>query len=182
MAKLAAYKYSEALFELAVEMERTDEFYDEAGAVLEAFSENSELNKLLNHPKVSKEDNERFIDKSFGEFLSREIIGLLVLMISKDRQMDIKDTLIEFRDKVLDYKKIGTVYVTTAAPLSRDQKEKLVERLLATTDYREFHMNYIVEPELIGGMIIRIKDRVVDSSIKTKLDELARNLKKIQLM
>jgi F-type H+-transporting ATPase subunit delta len=42
-------------------------------------------------------------------------------------------------------------------------------------------MNYSVEPELLGGMIIRINDRVVDSSIKTKLDKLAGDLKKIQL-
>lgn len=182
MAKLAAYKYSEALFELAVELGQTDEFYDEAGVVIEAFSENSEIDKLLNHPKVSKEEKEQFIEKSFGGFLSKEITGLLVLMVSKDRQRYIRETLSVFREKVLDYKKIGTAYVRTAAPLSEEQKEKLVERLLATTDYREFHMNYIVEPELIGGMIIRIKDRVVDSSIKTKLDELARNLKKIQLV
>ena len=61
------------------------------------------------------------------------------------------------------------------------EKEKVLKRLLATTDYKEFRMNYSVEPELLGGMIIRINDRVVDSSIKTKLDKLAGDLKKIQL-
>ena len=43
-------------------------------------------------------------------------------------------------------------------------------------------MNSNVDESLIGGMIIRIGDRVVDSSIKTKLDELARDLKKVQLV
>ena len=62
-----------------------------------------------------------------------------------------------------------------------EQKAKVLKRLLATTDYKEFRMNYSVEPELLGGMIIRINDRVVDSSIKTKLDKLAGDLKKIQL-
>ena len=81
----------------------------------------------------------------------------------------------------LEYKKIGTAYVKTAVPLSEEQKEKVLKRLLATTDYKEFRMNYSVEPELLGGMIIRINDRVVDSSIKTKLDKLAGDLKKIQL-
>ena len=57
-----------------------------------------------------------------------------------------------------------------------------MEKLLKTTDYVDFHMNYNVDESLIGGMIIRIGDRVVDSSIKTKLDELARDLKKVQLV
>ena len=42
-------------------------------------------------------------------------------------------------------------------------------------------MNYIVDESIIGGMIIRIGDRVVDSSVKTKLDELAKDLRKVQL-
>ena len=94
---------------------------------------------------------------------------------------DIVETLNMFMAKVLEYKKIGTAYVKTAVPLSEEQKEKVLKRLLATTDYKEFRMNYSVEPELLGGMIIRINDRVVDSSIKTKLDKLAGDLKKIQL-
>ena len=45
----------------------------------------------------------------------------------------------------------------------------------------DFEIDYIVDESLIGGMVIRIGDRVVDSSIKTKLDEFAKDLKKIQL-
>ena len=129
----------------------------------------------------SKEDKEHFIEDTFGRVISKEMTGLLVLMIAKDRHKDIVETLNMFMAKVLEYKKIGTAYVKTAVPLSEEQKEKVLKRLLATTDYKEFRMNYSVEPELLGGMIIRIDDRVVDSSIKTKLDKLAGDLKKIQL-
>ena len=191
MAKLAATKYSEAIFELAVQEGRVDEFYNEAEVILKECSENDEISKLLNHPKVSKEeknsrteskeDKEHFIEDTFGRVISKEMTGLLVLMIAKDRHKDIVETLNMFMAKVLEYKKIGTAYVKTAVPLSEEQKEKVLKRLLATTDYKEFRMNYSVEPELLGGMIIRINDRVVDSSIKTKLDKLAGDLKKIQL-
>jgi F-type H+-transporting ATPase subunit delta len=57
----------------------------------------------------------------------------------------------------------------------------VLSRLLATTGYVDFEIDYIVDESLIGGMVIRIGDRVVDSSIKTKLDEFAKDLKKIQL-
>lgn len=108
-------------------------------------------------------------------------MGLLVLMVSKDRQKDIVATLKVFEDKVLEYKKIGTAYVTTAKPLSQELKDKLLDKLLKTTDYVSFNMVYNVDESLIAGMVIRIGDRVIDSSIRHKLDELEKELRKIQL-
>ena len=55
------------------------------------------------------------------------------------------------------------------------------QRLLETTEYVEFEMEYSVDPSLIGGLVIRIGDRVVDSSIKTQINELHRSLSKLQL-
>lgn len=71
--------------------------------------------------------------------------------------------------------------VTTAVPLKDSQREAVEKRLLETTQYRSMEMHYSVDASLIGGMVIRIGDRVVDSSISTKLNELQRDLLKIQL-
>ena len=65
--------------------------------------------------------------------------------------------------------------------MSDAQKADVEKRLLQTTDYGSFVMNYQVDPELIGGMVIRIKDRVVDSSIKTQISKLTHELSNIQL-
>ena len=70
---------------------------------------------------------------------------------------------------------------TTAVSLSDEQKKQLVVRLEETTKYESFEMNYQVDETLIGGMVIRIGDRVVDSSIKTKLYEMSRELRNIQV-
>ena len=78
-------------------------------------------------------------------------------------------------------KKIGTAFVTTAVALSDAQKSAVEKRLLETTRYESFEMNYSVDESLIGGMVIRIGDRVVDSSIKTKLYELSKQLRSIQI-
>ena len=69
----------------------------------------------------------------------------------------------------------------TADEMSMQQKDEIVKKLLETTHYVEIEMNYEVDASLIGGMVIRIKDRVVDSSIKTRLQKLTSELSKIQL-
>ena len=178
MAKLVSATYGDALFELAVEESKVDSLYAEATDCLKVFEENSELGRLLNHPKSEKE---KVIENAFGQFVSKDITGLLVLMVSKDRQKQIMETLRYFIGKIKEYKKIGSAVVSTAKPLTAAQKEKVLSRLLATTGYVDFEIDYIVDESLIGGMVIRIGDRVVDSSIKTKLDEFAKDLKKIQL-
>ena len=91
------------------------------------------------------------------------------------------EILVYFTDKVKEYKRIGVAYVTSASMLSDKQKADVENKLLKTTSYKAFEMNYKVDESLIGGMIIRIGDRVVDSSIKTKLSELTKELLKIQL-
>lgn len=60
-------------------------------------------------------------------------------------------------------------------------KSKVEKRLLETTDYSQIDINYNVDESLIGGMVIRIGDRVVDSSIKYKLADLTRVLNKIDV-
>ena len=85
MAKLVQTTYGDALFDLAVEESRVDALFDEAEAVIKAFDDNDELGKFLNHPKIKKEEKEEVIKNIFGEFVSKDMTGLLVIMVSQDR-------------------------------------------------------------------------------------------------
>ena len=75
--------------------------------------------------------------------------------------------------KIKAYKKIGIAYVTSAIELSNEQKKKIEQKLLSTTEYEQMEMNYKVDAAIIGGLIIRIEDRVVDSSIKGQLSRMS---------
>lgn len=181
MAKLVDKTYGDALFELALEGNCIDLYLEESKSVFEIFKENSELLKLLNHPKISKEEKVKVVENVFKGKISDDLTGFFVLMLKKDRQSMIMETLEYFINKIKEYKKIGTAYVTTAVELNASQKKDIEAKLIATTEYVEFEMSYIVDKDIIGGMIIRIGDRVVDSSIKTKIYNISRELYDIQL-
>ena len=181
MAKLISKTYGEALFELALERGELDGMAEQVALLADALAENPELVKLLSHPKISKEEKISVVENIFKGRFSEDIVGFLVIIVEKDRGSEIEDILKLFQAKVREYKKIGVAQVTSAVELSAEQKAKVEHKLLEQTSYEQFEIEYGVDASLIGGMIIRIGDRVVDSSIRSKLDSMARNLRKISL-
>lgn len=181
MAKLVSKTYGDALFEVAVESAQLDAYWEEVKAVRAAFGENPELFKLMSHPKIVKEEKVKIIEDIFAGKVSAELVGLLRMIVEKGHFEEMDSVLEYFEAQVKEYKNIGTAYVTAAMELSDAQKAAIEKRLLETTKYVEFEMHYAVDTTLIGGMVIRIGDRVVDSSVKTKLSALTRELSKIQL-
>ncbi len=181
MAKLVSATYGEALFELAVEEGKEEEFLNEIIQLRTLLSENPDFGKLMNHPKILKENKLEVLREVFEGRISKELLGFLHLIVSKDRYDEIDHILDYFIEEVKKLKGIGIAYVTTAIDLSEAKKKEVEDKLLATTSFKEMEMHYQVDEDLIGGMVIRIGDRVVDSSVKNKLFELQRKLLKTQL-
>lgn len=181
MAKLIEKVYGEALFELAVEEKRTDSLMKEVQAVKQVLAENSELAKLMQHPGIPENEKEEVLKNVWDGRVSKEIVGLMLLLLKKEHYGQLPLVLDYFLERVREKEHIGTAYVTTAVPLSGDLRSKVEKRLLETTNYQSFEMHFEVDESLIGGMIIRIGDRVVDSSIRTKLENLSRQLYQIKL-
>ncbi|MDO4554385.1 MAG: ATP synthase F1 subunit delta [Lachnospiraceae bacterium] len=181
MAKLVSTTYGDALFELALEENKLEAMLEEVQAVKKIFNENEELGRLLSHPEVDKEEKIHLIENIFKGRCSDDMTGFLVLVLEKGRQKDLDGIFTYFIHKAKEYQGIGTAFVSSAVPLSEEQKKAVEERLLSLTKYHRFEMNYQVEPELIGGLVLRIEDRVIDSSIRTQLLEMKKSLSKIQL-
>jgi len=181
MAKLVSSTYGDALFDLALEKDSVDALFEEAQAVREIFLENEEVLRLFNHPKIRKEEKTAFIEKIFEGRVSGDMVGFLHIIVTKDRYNEILPIFDYFIHKVKEYKGIGTAHVTSAVELSVPQKKAIEDKLLATTGYHTFEMDYKVDPSILGGLIIRIEDRVVDSSLKTQLDKMTKELSRIRL-
>jgi len=181
MAKLVSKTYGEALFEIAVEQDKTKEFMEEIQGIWQVLEENPDLDKMMKHPGIPKQDKVAVVENVFKGRISDELTGFLQIIISKERYGELQSVFTYFIDKVKEINKIGVTYVTSAVELSEAQKESVKDRLLETTSYESMEMYYKVDKSLIAGMVIRIGDRVVDSSVRTKIDELTKQLLQIQL-
>ena len=121
------------------------------------------------------------IRDSFKGRISDALTGFLRIVVTKGRYKNLPDIFAYFIARVKEYKKIGVAQVISAIPLGDAQKLKIEKKLLDTTHYETMEIDYKVDESKIGGLMIRIGDRVVDSTIRSKLNRLTGNLMKISL-
>lgn len=181
MAKLVASTYADALFDLAIEKNMTKQWQSEIEIIKSVLDENPDFNKLMTHPQVLKEERLKLAAEAFEGKADPEIVGFIRIIIEKDRYTDINAIFEEFIKRVKAYNGIGIAYVSTAKELTDEQKDAVVAKLLETTDYKSMEAEYTVDESLIAGMVIRIGDRVVDSSVRTRLDGLKSQLLQAQV-
>lgn len=181
MAKLVSKTYGDALFEIAVEENRTDSLMEEISMVQTVLNENRDFEKILMHPEIPKSKKLQVIEDVFKGQISDALTGFLRIVVTKGRYKDLPDIFAYFIARVKEYKKIGVAVVTSAILLGDEQKQKIEKKLLATTSYETMEIEYKVDESLIGGLMIRIGDRIVDSTIRSKLTSLTASLMKISL-
>ena len=183
MAKLVSKTYGEALYEIAMESGegRALELLEEIRGVEEILKQNPQFDGFMKHPGIPKQEKLQVMENVFKGRVSDELAGLFEVVVSKERYKDLPAVFAYFTDRVKEQQRIGTAYVTTAVELDAARREAVEEKLLETSGYKKMEMHFNVDPAIIGGMIIRIKDRVVDSSIRTKLNGLTKQLLQIQL-
>ena len=103
------------------------------------------------------------------------------MVISKGRYAQIDEILEYFLSEVKKINGVGVAFVKTPVELKPQQKANIEKRLLETTNFKKMEMHYSIDESLIGGMQIRIGDRVVDSSILTKINKLQQVMMKAMI-
>lgn len=182
MAKLAEDIYSKALFDMSVEHGAVDRFASEAALIREALEAEPEWLLLLTHPELSAEEKKDLVENCFKGKVSDDLTGFLVVVTKAKRADRLIQILDKYEKQVREYQRRGTAFVTSAAALSEEQKRALEKKLLETTQYTSYEIHYSVDVDLIGGLRIRIGDRLVDSSIRTRLDEMKKCLMNMRIM
>ena len=142
---------------------------------------NPELKDLMLNPRFSKEEHLEILGKVFKGKIDERLYSFLELITIKGRYGYLDEILEYFILRVKEHLHIGQAKVTSAIAIDNEMKERIKDKLLSTTDYKEIEIEFETDPSLIGGMVIRIKDRIVDNSVKTKLENITRDLHKIQI-
>ncbi len=181
MAKLISGVYGEALYDTAVSSGRSDDMMEEIGVIKKVLDENPDFTKLMLHPSVSKEDKKKIVEETFRGRVMDELTGFILTVVDKERFKELDSIFEYFTDRIKADRGIGVVYITSPMDLDINTRLAVEDRIRQTTTYATLETHYNVDPSIIGGIVIRIGDRVADASVKTRLDDLTSKLLDIQL-
>lgn len=176
----AVERYARALFDLAVEEKQVDRFEQELNEIQQLLNSNADLEKLLYHPRVQENDKKDLMKKILGTQVSPLILNFIMLTIDKGRVDLLKGIITYFKHLTREAKGIVEVQVQAAFELTPENRTKLVAKLKQLTG-REIDLKETVDPSLIGGMRMRIGDKVIDGSIQRHLERIKENLAQIQV-
>ena len=178
MAELISTTYAQALFDVCVEENKVDEFFDEVRFVNEAIKNNESFFDILKTPRINITEKKKIIDDVFGGRLTNEIINFIKILIDKRRIAYIIEIADEFEGMVYSYKGIVKAKAYSSICLSNEQIKKL-ERKLSEQSKKTVEIENIVDESLLGGIMIKFNDKVIDDTLKGKLERLGNNLNRI---
>jgi ATP synthase F1 delta subunit len=171
----AVNSYAQALFSSGKRQGLLARMLEESKMVAALLKANPAFATFLEGPQIPTEKKRELIDRAFGRRLSQISINLLYMMVDRERARLLGRILEEFAEVAERAEGIHPARVTTAHELNFDQKQKLKAALEKHTDCR-LRIDYAVKPELIGGLVFRFRDVLIDASLRHGLDGLEKHL------
>ncbi len=167
--------YANSIFDIATEKGVLPQVEEELLALSEVFTEEDDFRSYLNTPGITNESKKEFITKVFAGTMSEYIVNLLKLLIDNGRQSvisDIYEAFVELNDAANNRQRVTVVTQTT---LDDSLLDKIRSDIGSKTG-KEIILTEEVDQSILGGIIIKIGDLVIDGSLSKGLKNIRRNL------
>jgi len=169
----AARRYAEAAFQIGRADDTLDDWERDLTVVGELMA-NDQVRRILQHPVIPYAAKERLLQRAGGG-IRPEVLSLVLLMVRRGRPRAIEPMVSHFGALLRAERGIVLAEVRTALPLEDEQRRAVTERLGELTG-EAIEMNEVVDESLIGGIAVRIGDRLYDASVRSRLERLRARL------
>ncbi|BDG37703.1 F0F1 ATP synthase subunit delta [Saccharococcus caldoxylosilyticus] len=173
--EIIAKRYALALFQIALEKQLLDQLEEEIRAVRQALAENEQFFSLLTYPKLSLEKKKALLQETFAA-VSTPLRNTLLLLLERHRIDIVPELAEQFIELVNEARGVAEATAYSARPLTEEEKRALSEVFAKKIGKTTLHIENIVDPSLIGGVKLRIGNRIYDGSISGQLERIQRQL------
>lgn len=164
-------RYALALYEVADEKGKVEEYLSDLKEVCDLIFNNKEFYEVIKHPQISTKKKKQTFINIFKGRIDEELLSFLLILIEKDRILFIREKLREMEKIHLEKNNTLVAVVKTAVPLLEEEAEALKANLS-----KKYNKNIIMKTEIdksiLGGVYVRIGNDVIDGTVKSKLDEM----------
>jgi F-type H+-transporting ATPase subunit delta len=174
-----AGRYAIALFELALDEDKLEEVDDGLSRLDSLLGESDDFLRVVRSPIFSSDEQARaLVAIATHTGITGLTANFLQLLVRNRRLFALRDIIAGFRRLLADHRDEIIAEVTSAVPLSETQTEELKATLKAKTG-KDVTLNQTVDPAIVGGLIVKIGSRMIDTSIRSKLNALKYAMKEV---
>jgi F-type H+-transporting ATPase subunit delta len=173
-------RYAVALFGFAQKKGEVETVENDLNALKDLLTRDAALITFLESPDVPDRDKEKLLRDVFGQRVSKTVLEFLLLVFRKKRMRLLEDICDDFEVLALDARGIQKVRVTTAIKLHNDLRNSLMHALESVTR-KKVVLEEEVDPDLIAGAVVIVHNKVIDDSVRTKLERLRDSLMAVRV-
>ncbi len=163
----SAITYAKSLFEA------DHNALSDLNTVLDVINSSKDFEITMLNPAISLQTKYEILDDIFKKELSEKVLNFIKILVEKNRFNEFNQIIQAYSDELDKINNIKRVEVVSAVELSDEQKQKVTEKLEKRLQ-KTIKSEWIVDTDIIGGLIIKIDDDVIDTSLKNKLDKLSK--------
>lgn len=164
-------EYSQALFFLALENDNQSKYYEELKELYAIFENNPDYMEFLSSPAIELSQRKDAVDQAFSDSFSEHIVSFLKLLCDKKHILQFPECVNEYGALLKNYESISVAKITSATELTTSQKEALAEKLKKLSG-RQVTLECFVDESILGGLVIEIDGKEIDSSLRSRLKEV----------
>ncbi|HSU80071.1 MAG TPA: F0F1 ATP synthase subunit delta [Candidatus Angelobacter sp.] len=176
MSDVIAKRYAHALYEVAEDRKSVDDVETQLILVHETVKTSKDLDAMLKSPRIKAEDKKAVLEQIFKDDVNPEVINVLKVMVDRKRETSMSHLAEEFTAIANEARGIADMYVTTAVPLSQEEEAKLADTFGKVVN-KQLRVHSKIDPKVIGGVLVRIGNRVYDGTLAGKLNRFNQELK-----
>jgi F-type H+-transporting ATPase subunit delta len=172
--------YARALFDLAQEEKKSDEFLHQLQVLDTAFSAEPDFLRLLANPGISKAERCQMLDESFRDGVHLYVLNFMKLLTENGDILTFHDCVKQFRSCYNEANGILCVLAISAVALSEQQREKLQQKLETITG-KKVQLETKIDPACLGGLRLDYNGKRIDGTVRNRLDAMAKQLSRATL-
>lgn len=170
-----AVRYANALMTIAVEKNMVEKIRDDFGAISDLVTQNKNIYDFFTSPIITVSDKKEIIELSFKSKVEMFLYVFLNMLIDKNRFYLVPVINKLIKEKAKELANILEVETVTSITLDDDMKKTLTEKLNKLLN-KKIELKNTISDDIIGGVVLKYKDKVIDGSIKNKLEKIEKQL------
>ena len=163
--------YADALFSLALETNTVFETLMTLKAMRDGLCGTEGALDLLASPSIPKDERCAVLEKAFGDVQPEHVMSFVGVLVQHGHIRELNDCVEAYTALHDEHARLSTAYVTSAVELTEGEKAKLIEKLSQKLG-RTIHLECAVDPSLLGGLVVHVDGKVIDGSLRSKLQEI----------